>query len=131
MGQGKQPPPQGLALEAAVGDGPFRTVRTGLGFPSGKDKTVLLDLAGAFPAGAAGPRKLRLSTNLEIFWDRIGWAVGRPDVKIEPRRLPTLSADLRYRGYNEVSQSAPSSPERPRYAIAGTAPRWRDLRPPR
>jgi hypothetical protein len=127
MGQGKHGPPQGLALEAAVGDGAFRTVRAGLGFPSGKDKTVLLDLAGAFPAGATGPRKLRVSTNLEIFWDRIGWAVGRPDVKVEPRRLPTLSADLRYRGYNEVSQSAPSSPERPRYAIAGTAPRWRDL----
>jgi hypothetical protein len=57
----------------------------GLGFPSGKDKTVLLDLAGVFPATAAGPRRLRLSTNLEIFWDRIGWAVGPSDVRVEPR----------------------------------------------
>ncbi len=127
MGQGKHTPPQGLALEAATGDGPFRMVQAGLGFPSGKDKTVLLDLAGAFPPGGSGQRRLRLSTNLEIFWDRIGWAVGRPDVTIAPRRLPTLSADLRYRGYNEVSQSAPSSPERPGYVLAGTAPRWRDL----
>jgi len=127
MGQGRHAPPQGLALEAATGKGPFRSVRSGLGFPSGKDKTVLLDLAGVFPAGAAGPRRLRLSTNLEIFWDRIGWAVGRPDVRVEPRGLPTLTADLRYRGYSETSQSAPGSPERPRYVLAGTAPRWRDL----
>ena len=127
MGQGRHAPARGLALEAATGNGPFRTVRAGLGFPSGKDKTVLLDLAGVFPAGATGPRRLRLSTNLEIFWDRIGWAVGRPDVGVEPRRLPTLAADLRFRGYSEVSQSAPGSPERPRYALAGTAQRWRDL----
>jgi Tfp pilus assembly protein PilF len=127
MGQGRHAPPQGLALEAATGDGPFRLVRAGLGFPSGKDKTVLLDLAGVFPAGGSAARRLRLSTNLEIFWDRIGWAVGRPDVRIEPRRLPTLAADLRYRGYSEASQSAPGSPERPRYVLAGTAPRWRDL----
>jgi tetratricopeptide (TPR) repeat protein len=127
MSHGKHAAPQGLALEAATGDGPFRPVRSGLGFPSGKDKTVLLDLSEAFPAGSTGARRLRLSTNLEIFWDRIGWAVGRPDVQVAPRRLPTLSADLRYRGYNDVRQSAPSSPERPRYALAGTAPRWRDL----
>ena len=127
MGQGKHGRPQGLALEAAVGDGPFRPVRAGLGFPSGKDKTVLLDLAGAFPATSTGPRRLRLSTNLEIFWDRIGWAIGRPDVRVEPKALPTLSADLRYRGYNEVSHTAPGSPERPRYVLDGTAPRWLDL----
>jgi hypothetical protein len=68
-----------------------------------------------------------LRTNLEIFWDRIGWAVGRPDVTVTPRRLTLQAADLRYRGYSETTQSAPGSPERPRYVIAGTAPRWRDL----
>jgi hypothetical protein len=100
-------------------------VRSGLGFPSGKDKTVLLDLAGLFPPN--GARRLRLSTNLEIFWDRIGWAAGRPDVKIEPRRLEMQSADLRYRGYSITEQKDPSTPERPRYVLGGTAARWRDL----
>jgi Tfp pilus assembly protein PilF len=122
ISQGRQAPPDGLSLEVAVGEGPFRTVRSGLGFPSGKDKTVLIDLAGLGNA-----RRFRLRTNLEIFWDRIGWAVGRPDVTVTPRRLTLQSADLRYRGYSETTQTAPGSPERPRYAIAGTAPRWRDL----
>ena len=140
IAQGAHEAPQGLALEAAVGDGPFRPVKSGLGFPSGKDKTILLDLSTAFgPVGpsqsgglgpapaASGARRLRLRTNLEIFWDQIGWAVGRPDVTVEPRRLPMAYADLHYRGFSVVSQRAPGSPERPTYALAGTAPRWRDL----
>jgi hypothetical protein len=105
--------------------GRFREVRTGLGFPSGKDKTVLLDLAGLFPA--SGPRRFRLGTNMEIFWDRLGWAEGRPEVRLEPRVTELRSAELRSRGYSVTEQKSKSSPERPRYALAGTVPRWRDL----
>ena len=79
--------------------GRFRAVRAGLGFPAGKDKTILSISPGCFRA--TGPRRLRLATNLEIFWDRLGWAVGRPDVT--RRAAPPadlLSADLRYRGYS-------------------------------
>src|SRR5262249_45645951 len=32
-----------------------------------------------------------------------------------------------YRGYSVTTQRDPSSPERPQYALAGTAPRWLDL----
>jgi hypothetical protein len=125
LGQGRHAPPRGLALEVAGADGRFRPLGGDLGFPAGKDKTVLIDLTGAF--GAAGPRRLRLSTNLEIFWDRLAWAEGRPDVAVTPRRLPLASAELRFRGYSPTTQTAPSSPERPRYAVEGTAPRWLDL----
>jgi hypothetical protein len=125
LGQGSLPPPRGLSLSIADPAGRFHEVRKGLGFPAGKDKTILLDLAGLLPA--SGPRRLRLSTNLEIYWDRLGWAVGRPDVKLETRRLPLSTAELRPRGYSVTDQSSPSSPERPRYVLAGTAPRWRDL----
>ena len=125
ISQGAHAAPQGLALEATRADGTFHPVRGGLGFPSGKDKTILIDLAGVFEA--TGPRTLRLTTNLEIFWDRIGWAAGRPDVRVEPRSLPATLADLRYRGFSVTTQRSPSAPERPSYVIAGTAPRWRDL----
>ncbi len=125
VGQGSQPRPESLSLRVADTTGTFRTVRTGLGFPSGKDKTVLIDLAGVFPA--RGPRRLQLATNLEVFWDRLGWAVGRPDVKVAPLRLDLLSADLRFRGYSVTEQNDASSPERPRYTVESTAGRWRDL----
>jgi hypothetical protein len=96
-----------------------------LGFPAGKDKTVLTDLSRHLPA--RGGRRIRLATNMEIYWDRLGWAVGRPDVVPRPVRLLPESADLRYRGYSVTEQKDASTPERPRYRLEGTAARWRDL----
>ncbi|HET7216839.1 MAG TPA: ASPIC/UnbV domain-containing protein, partial [Vicinamibacterales bacterium] len=125
LGQGSHAPPAGLSLHVADASGRYTLARGGLGFPAGKDKTVLIDLSGLF--AAAGPRRMRLSTNLEIFWDRLGWASGRPDVTLEPRKLALATADLRYRGYSLTAQKDASTPERPRYELAGVAPRWRDL----
>lgn len=125
LGQGRHAAPRGLSLEVADAQGRFRTVRPNLGFPAGKDKTVLIDVSGLFAPGS--PRRLRLATNLEIFWDRLSWARGRPDVHVTPRRLPLASAELRHRGYSEIVPHAASSPERPRYSVSGTAPRWLDL----
>ena len=125
LGQGDHPPPAGLSLHVADAQGHYKPVRTGLGFPAGKDKTVLIDLSGILPL--TGPRRLRLSTNLEIFWDRLSWAVGRPDVKLEPRKLELKAADLRFRGYSVTEQKDASTPERPRYLVEGVAARWRDL----
>jgi hypothetical protein len=125
LAQGRHASPRGLSLHVADASGRFREVKSGLGFPSGKDKTVLLDLERAFPD--KGPRRLRLATNLEIFWDRVGWAIGRPDVRLDPRRLELSSAELRYRGYSVTEQPSASDPERPRYVLAGKAPRWLDL----
>jgi Tfp pilus assembly protein PilF len=125
LGQGGHDAPRGLSLEVADARGRFTTIRSGLGFPAGKDKTILIDLGDVFPASA--PRRIRLRTNLEIFWDRLGWAAGRPDVKIQPRRLELRSADLRFRGYSVTGQKDASTPERPRYLLSGVAARWRDL----
>ena len=44
-----------------------------------------------------------------------------------PRTLALSSADLRARGFSVTSQSNVSAPERPRYELSGTAPRWLDL----
>jgi hypothetical protein len=125
LGQGSNGGPKGLSLSVADANGRFRTVRDDIGFPAGKFKTVPIPLEGLITAN--GPRRLRLSTNMEIFWDRIGWAIGRADVQVALRRLPLESADLRFRGYSRTEQQNASSPERPVYQIAGTAPRWRDL----
>ena len=125
IGQGTHAAPEGLSLHVADAAGRFHEVRKGLGFPAGKDKTILVDLTGLF--GATGPRRVRLATNLEIFWDTLGWAIGRPDVELKPRRLELLGADLSYRGYSVTEQPSSSVPERPRYTLSGTVPQWRDL----
>ena len=124
IAQGGHPAPRGLSLEVEHRPGEWRTLTSDLGFPAGKQKTILLDLSGR-PEGA---RRFRLRTNLEIYWDALGWA---PPLDLQPRttRLSAARADLRYRGFSRTSEDRAShAPEVPHYdQLANTAPRWRDL----
>ncbi len=125
IAQGAHAGPNSLSLGVADASGRFREVTRGLGFPAGKDKTILIDLSDVF--SRTGARRLRLATNLEIFWDRLGWAIGRPDAGVKTQRLELQRADLSHRGYSIVEQPSPSVPERPAYRLDGTGQRWRDL----
>ena len=121
LSQGSSPPPTGLSVEVPDGNGGWTVAKEGLGFPSGKAKTILIDL---------GPdvRRLRLRTNLEIYWDRIAWTSALPETELRTRRLAPDVAELRYRGFSEVTEADRTSPELPHYSrLAGTAPVWRDL----
>ncbi len=124
--QGTHPTPRGIALQVPDGDGGWETVQSDLGFPAGKSKTVLIDLARAFRPGT--PRRVRLRTNMEVYWDQLAWAVGRPDASVTTQRLLPTTAELRYRGFSHVRQASRTAPEIPVYdQIATTAPIWRDL----
>src|SRR4030095_8768459 len=97
-----------------------------LGFPAGRKKICLFDLTNVFRPGT--PRRLRLRTNLEIYWDELEWARGVQDVSPNITRLNAASADLHYRGYSVFDQPNESSPEVPNYnQFAGSKQRWRDL----
>jgi hypothetical protein len=97
-----------------------------LGFPAGRIKTILIDLTNAFRPGT--PRRVRLRTNLEIYWDQIQWAQGRPDVALKTTRMDPSVADLHYRGYSVISHDEAGGPELPDYSqLSGTKQRWRDL----
>jgi Tfp pilus assembly protein PilF len=125
LSQGAHSPPRGLSLWVERG-GRWVEARPGLGFPAGKSKTIVLDLVSLFPPGTKS-RRLRLATNLEIFWDRLAWAPGAAGPTPATHKLDPAAADLRSRGYSVTEQRNASSPELPRYVLAGTAPRWLDL----
>lgn len=126
LSQGAGPLPRGLSLEVPDGRGGWRVVREDLGFPAGKEKTILIDLAGLFDASR--PARLRLRTNLEIYWDRLAWAAAPPDRRVRAERLGAETAELRYRGFSVVRERDRSTPELPVYErLAGTMPRWQDL----
>ncbi|MEM8486530.1 MAG: CRTAC1 family protein, partial [Bacteroidota bacterium] len=125
ISQGGQDKPQGLILEVQQADGSWRMIRDDIGFPAGKTKTVLIDLAGVFD-GDAQPR-IRLSTNLEVYWDHIGWA-NRSDAELNITQVEQIDAELVYRGFSKVTAADASSPETPDYQVLeGTQARWRDL----
>ena len=126
MTQGQRWRARGLSLEVPDGRGGWVVARDNLGFPAGRKKTILIDLARVFRPGT--PHRLRLRTNLEIFWDQIQWATGLPGTALHTVRLAPTSADLHYRGYSVIDRPDPGSPELPEYAlISGTKQRWRDL----
>jgi len=126
VSQGSHAPPKGLSLEVADGRGGWAVAKPDLGFPAGKNKTILVDLKGVFKPNA--PRRLRLRTNMEIYWDAIEWAAGADEKQLKITRLAPSVADLRFRGFSEMTQADPSSPETPRYdRIGSTGQKWRDL----
>jgi hypothetical protein len=116
----------GLSLEVPDGRGGWVVARDNLGFPAGRLKTVLFDLTNVFRPGT--PRRLRLRTNLEIYWDAIAWARGLPQTQLKTAVLPPAMADLHYRGYSAINRAPSGRVELPDYThLAGTKQRWRDL----
>ncbi|MDZ7694115.1 MAG: hypothetical protein U5K69_23845 [Balneolaceae bacterium] len=74
------------------------------------------------------PSKVRLSTNMEIYWDQVSWAQGRPQADIKTQELLPEIAELRYRGFSKLDRTSRFAPELPDYqTIASTTPQWIDL----
>jgi hypothetical protein len=126
MTQGERWRAHGLSLEVADGKGGWRVAQEHLGFPAGRKKTIRVDLTNLFVPGSS--RRLRLRTNLEIYWDAIEWARGMPDTPLKTQRLAPEVSDLHYRAYSVIERAGTGAPEVPEYnRIAGTKQRWRDL----
>jgi len=125
--QGSRWRAHGLSLEVPDGQGGWVTAQDNLGFPAGRRKTILFNLTNIFRAGT--PRRVRIRTNLEIYWDAIHWAQGAPDTQLKTVTLSPTIADLHYRGYSVMHMpGAARAPEVPDYnQIEGTKQRWRDL----
>ena len=125
LGQGKHPIPRGVAMEGRDAKGSWVVLHPDLGFPAGKLKTMVVDVP-RLPDGT-GPRRLRLRTNLEIYWDWIGQAPRLDPGLARETRLDPAVADLGYRGYSRTELLGPRGLELPDYAIGNHRPRWRDL----
>jgi Tfp pilus assembly protein PilF len=118
--------PTPLSMEVPDATGKWVVARNALGCPAGKSKTILIDLDGVFRPGA--PRRLRLRTSMEIYWDAIQWSAGLPGTETKTVRLNPETAELRYRGFSAMNQPNKSMPDVPDYDhIATTGQRWRDL----
>jgi hypothetical protein len=125
--QGSRWRAHGLSVEVPDGRGGWITAQDNLGFPAGRKKTILFNLTNIFRPGT--PRRVRLRTNLEIYWDAIHWAQGAADAPLKEVTLDPAIADLHYRGYSVMHMPVGAgAPEVPDYnQIDGTKQHWRDL----
>ena len=103
-------------------DGRWHTVIENMSFPSGKAKTVVVDLAGKFPTA---DRRVRIRTNLQIYWDHAFFTTGdvrgpAPRTAFAPR-----AADLHYRGFSRTYRKGGRyGPFWFDYADVTAEPRW-------
>ena len=129
IGQGRAVKPRGLSLEALDASGRWVVVAPDLGFPAGKNKTILIDLGRV---ARAGRRRRAAAAAAHQPGDLLGLARvccrREPTARSRRVRLAASRADLRYRGYSETRSERRDQPEIPVYdRIANTVPRWRDL----
>src|SRR4029453_17348140 len=101
IGQGQRVQPRGLSLEARDRSGRWGVVSPDLGFPAGKNKTVLIDLQQVAAAGVPHARRLRLRTNLEVYWDRLALADGVERPQLSTLRLQPELAGLGFPGVRQ------------------------------
>lgn len=124
LAQGQAPRPFGLVLEQRDASGNWQVLDDNLGFPAGKNKRVLI----ALPSGSlAASRHFRLRTNMEIYWDSLGWSYELTDVEAATAELPTKVAELRQRGYSKLLPLDRRRPDTPVYELEATQQRWLDL----
>jgi hypothetical protein len=87
------------SLEVRDARGQWTTAIASIGFPSGKDKTIVIDLSRKFPTN---DHHVRIRTNLQIYWDHAFIARDTPAAEVRTAALKPLSADLHFRGYSRT-----------------------------
>ena len=87
-------------LQAMNSKGEWVTILDNISFPMGKDKTLVVDLTGKLPS--APETRLRIRTNMEIYWDYIFYTIGSPSSPVHSNILDPCSADLHYRGFSRT-----------------------------
>jgi len=78
-------------------NGEWQNALENFGFPMGKDKTVIVDLSGKF---LTNDHRVRIVTNMEIYWDYIFFANGDSDAPVNTTYLDPEKADFHYRGFS-------------------------------
>ena len=76
-------------------DGKWINVLSEVGYPAGLEHMMTIDLTGAV---LPGDRKLRVASNMELYWDRIYLGIDE-DIPLHVQEVPVSSANLEFFGY--------------------------------
>jgi tetratricopeptide (TPR) repeat protein len=105
-------------------DGEWATMDRPFGLPKGKDKWIVLDLAGEVDPKDA---RVRIRTNYEIYYDMAFVSDAVSDAGTRITRLKASSAELRYGGFSEMYRPAPDGPHLYDYSKKVSIPLWKDM----
>lgn len=88
----------------ALENGKWVRVVNDMGFPAGLARTMIADLTGKLPPGT---RRIRITTNLKVYWDRIRIDNSSAGLPFHTTEVPVAGASLDFRGYPRVIEGKP------------------------
>jgi Tfp pilus assembly protein PilF len=124
-----------LKLEVLDAQGVWHTAIESVGLPTSKGIVVPVDLTGRF---LCDDHRVRLSTNMCIYFDRVFVSTRERAEKCRVTELPVAHADLHYRGFSKMTRDALGferfdyanvSPTGPWSPPAGLLTRYGDVTP--
>jgi hypothetical protein len=91
-------------VEAQDASGKWKRISDDIGFPAGLPRTITADLSQVLPEGT---KRIRISTNLQIYWDSI--LIDRTEQKSTSHltEIPLESANLDFHGYPRQIEAQP------------------------
>ncbi|PYY18374.1 MAG: hypothetical protein DMG60_08530 [Acidobacteria bacterium] len=89
-------------VEAQEADGSWKRVVDDMGFPAGLPRTITVDLTGKIKPGT---HKIRIVTNLQIYWDQALIDNSAPEQRITVTEVPLAAARLHFHGYPRADES--------------------------
>ena len=123
-------------VEALDVHGKWVRVLDDMGFPAGGPRTMTPDLTGRLPIGT---RRIRIRTNLQVYWDSILIDRSPQDGKVRLTPVPLASANLDFYGHPRQIEDRPPgnvkyvyeevSPTGPFARQAGAYTRYGDVLP--
>ncbi len=125
LSQGDNERAMAPSLQVINGKGQWETVIDNIGFPQGKNKTVIVPLEGIF---LSDDHRIRIRTNMAIHWDQVFFARPSDQIPVKLSRLNPSEADHHYRGFSRMfRKDQGNGPHWFDYSTTSTAPKWRDL----
>jgi len=91
-------------VEALDANGKWIRVIDDMGFPAGGPRTMTADLTGKLPPGT---QRIRISTNLQIYWSSILIDRTSQDRDVRLTAIPLARADLGFHGFPLKIEGAP------------------------
>jgi tetratricopeptide (TPR) repeat protein len=123
-------------VEAQDASGKWTRVIDDMGFPAGGARTMTADLSGKLPKGT---KRIRITTNLQIYWDSILIDRTSQQQESRPTSVPLARADLSFHGFPLKIEDQPpgnvkyvyekASATGPYTRPAGSYTRYGDVRP--